>query len=358
LKDLKAKTFLRQFLHYLKKRIIVKKFNQSNVLLALAVSSAFVLSACGGGGGSSSDSGTTPTTPTLAASSIVGTVSPANCAAGIKKSASDYLNAQRQGCEFGLLQQNAAIDTAAQAHTSYLDTNNLAQTHFEDFAAYPTGFTGNTVADRIAAAGYAGVTSTEVGSTSVAAYGFDLGQAGVMDLFTAPYHGAGMLASFRDTGVGYVHNGASAVPDRLFMDFGTSAASPAQLLSSTQVATYPCAGTTGILSKSYGSESPTPIVGRDIGTTPIGHPIYLKVRDGQTLALTNYDLRVVGTNTPLALLLLNKANDVNGRFSDNSNAVLMPNAPLTGNTSYLFTASGANSGQAITVSFTFTTGPN
>lgn len=310
------------------------------------------LTACGGGGGSS-DTVTNTVTPTIATTPIQTTVLAATYAGGTEqRNAYDYLNSQRQLCGFGLLQQDARIDTAAQAHSDYFITNNLTTTHYENKDLYPNGFTGVYPWDRAIAAGYPNGVSEVIAEPS-ATYGSTLGQAAVMDLFLSPYHGYGMLRSDRDIGIGYSKNSSR---NPFVIDFGSTAQRTNQMMMSTQVATYPCNGTTGVLAQSYHDEAPAPISGRNLQTNPIGHPIYLKVVDGNTLVLTSYDLRKVGTNTSLAMQLLDKAHDSASIIADNSSAALIPLLPLEKNASYLFTATGTNNGSAISVSFTFGTG--
>jgi hypothetical protein len=186
----------------------------------------------------------------------------------------------------------------------------------------------------------------------------NVGKAGVMALFTAPYHGIAMLWSHRDAGFGFVRQTTANTRSRTLqvIDFGTTNARREQLLEPATVATYPCNGTTGILSRSYGPEDPTPIAGRDIGKIPIEHPIYLKARDGNTLTVTSAELRAAGSNESLELITRTKANDPSGDLPDDSVAFIMPNAPLAINTTYLFKATMVNNGATKDISFTFTTG--
>lgn len=348
----------------------LSRFTAAILLLATA--------ACGGGGGDSTStqapaSGDVPRGPSTGAtgtnvsapvvSSIVTVVSPANYDPTSENGAAyEYLNSQRQLCGFGLLQQDARIDIAATAHASYLAANNIELSHYENKDQFPTDFIGVAPWNRMVAAGYpyqsSGEVAGTVGGNKLLSYGVNIGKAGVMDLFTAPYHGVGMLSSFRDAGFGFVRQNTANTRTRTLqvIDFGTTSTRTAQLLDAATVATYPCNGSTGILSRSYASESPTPIEGRDIGTTPIGHPIYLKARDGNTLTVTSSDLRAVGTNESLPLILRSKANDTNGDFPDDSTVFLMPNTPLAKNTSYLFKANVVNNGAVKDISFTFSTG--
>lgn len=335
----------------------------STLQASILTIAAFTLVSCGGGGGADNAAGlvttlassTTTTQPSN--SSIVLSVSSANYSDAERMNAYTYLNSQRQTCGFGLLQQNTNLDLAAQAHSNYMLTNGESLGHSEDPSA--PGFTGVNVGARMTAAGYTFTNMTEVIAAEYHTYGTTYGQANIMSLFVAPFHGMAMLHSHRDIGVGHaVRPSGNGFPEFHIqtLDFGTTAARPSQLLPSNVLATYPCAGTTGVLSKSYASEIPTPIPNRDIRTQPIGHPIYLKVRDGQSLTLTSTDLRVDGGNTPVALLPLSRSNDHTGLITDDSFVTIMPDAPLAINTNYRFTASGANNGQAFSISFVFSTG--
>lgn len=320
------------------------------------------LAGCGGGGSgsTSTDSVNTnqPAVDVVDSGSVQKQIA-ASTYASPKREVYDYLNAQRLACGFGVLQQSAAIDTAAQAHADYMVVNNVSQTHYENVAQFPEGFTGNTPDARIAAAGYA--VASGAGSEVImggggvnSTYNATIGQDAVMDLFSIPYHGFGMLQSDSDVGIGFTQ---TAEGWRTNINFAFSAQRPKQLLAGNAVATYPCAGSSGLLSQSYSSENPSPIPGRDIGVNRIGTPIYLKVRDGNMLVVSTHDLRRVDENSPVATQLMSKASyDPAALFPDNSIAVVMPLEPLKTNASYVFTATGTNNGQPANVMFTFTTG--
>lgn len=231
--------------------------------------------------------------------------------------------------------------------------------HYQDQTAYPNGFTGTMLNDRITAAGYAATSGAEVLTAPYAyamyqSYGSSYAQSAIMDLFTTPYHGNGMLQGERDVGVGF------GVTDtywmRLVIDIGSTASRTRQQIDADKVLTYPCAGTTGMLSKTYANEIPSPIVGRNLIDNPIGHPIYVKVRDGNILALSGYTLRKTGSNIDIPLQLLNKENDAARLITEASVAIVMPLTPLEKNSSYEFTSAGTNNGSAIAISFTFATG--
>lgn len=330
-------------------------------LIALAV--AGTLSACGGGGSSTADAGggatttttvATTTTTTLPASTLVSMVLPATYGAATPKQAAyEHLNALRGSCGFGLLQQDARVDIAAQGHADYLATHNLIG-HFEDQVNYPAGFIGTTIADRYAYASYGFSTGGEVAAMESARFGMDIGTTNTAVLMTGPYHGIAMLAGSRDIGIGLSAIGGR---NRFVMNFGTATGVGRQMVAGNVVATYPCSGSTGLLTRTYADESPAPIPGRNLQTTPIGHPIYLKVRNGQNLVLTSVDLREVGAGAPVAIAATLTGSDSTGLVS-NSEAIVLPNAPLNPNANYRFQATGTNNGQGFTVDFTFTTGAN
>lgn len=338
----------------------------NSATLAASIAAALLLTACGGGGGSAVSTDSAPgstttttvatTTTTTVASSIVSNVNPANYGAGSnQRTAYDYLNAQRNACGFGLLQQSTQIDQAAQAHADYLSTNNVVNTHFENQQQFPTGFTGVQVNDRLIAAGYQPTVSTEVitGPITASMFGLPLGEEAVRHLMAAPYHGMGVLGGTRDIGVGVNNRGDYVI------NLGATVARSVQSPSTTDVLTYPCAGLTNVITKTYGNENPSPITGRNLQTQPIGHPIYVKVRDGQTLNLTAVDLRIDGSNTAVTLNTLNSDNDANNLitpYAGKSLWILMPNTPLQANAMYRFTATGTNNGQPVNINFTFTTG--
>jgi uncharacterized protein YkwD len=311
-----------------------------------------MLTACGGGGGGGASA------PAPVVDNLQRQVATSTYTAGEKLSAYNYLNAQRSACGFGLLQQAGALDQAAQAHASYMTTNSLAVTHFEDQVTFPSGFTGVDVAARATAAGYTWTHVGEVVGGSNVTYGSSFGQASIMDLFTGPYHGNAMIRGYSDVGFGFSTVGADPNWNRFVANFGATAQRPIQNFGGDQVSTYPCQGTTGVLSKTYVDESPAPIPGRNLATNPIGHPIYVKVREGQTLVLSTWDVRKVGATSPVTVQLLNKANDPNNNIIDDSVAILLPTAPLEKNVSYQVTATGTNDGRAVSVNFTFGTGAN
>src|SRR5438046_972544 len=142
-------------------------------LLAMAASAAaLLLTACGGGDGSGSSS----TPPEAGAPAMTGDVA---------TDGFNWFNFRRQQLAMPTLQRNGLIDTASFAHSRYQALNNTI-TH-DETAGLP-GFTGSTIPDRLAAAGYtlstSGFAFGEVISKTSGLTGFDNAD----ELIRAIYH--------------------------------------------------------------------------------------------------------------------------------------------------------------------------
>ncbi len=318
----------------------------NNTLKLVAMASVAFLTACGGGGsGGSSTPAPAPTPPVSTASSLITTVGPATYT-GELAIAFNLINAERSRCAFGLLSQNAQLDTAAAAHARYVVTNSSAANFHVEVAGQP-GFTGATVTDRVKAAGYNAGSVTEVGA---------LGKGGnaVRILLSAPYHLAALMRSYRDIGIGMQDTTSAEFP--VFnADLGYQTVAAPQLLSSTDVSTYPCAGTTDVKPALFG-ESPNPVPGRDLATNPIGSPIYVAVRDGNSLAITSAAMIKLsnGASVPLRAAVT-AANDPHKMLASHQGFVA-PDVALDPNSQYQVTVTGTNNGVAFSRTFPFNTG--
>lgn len=317
-----------------------------NIVLRLAVVTfAASLVACGGGGGGTPTP--TSTTPVSASASVVTTVAPSSYT-GEMAIAFNLINSERSHCGFGLLSQSTQLDTSAMAHARYTVTNNSGATPHTEVAGQP-GFTGVSPMDRMAATGYSIGASDEL-------VALGSGTTAVRGLMSAPYHLAGLVGSYRDIGIGMAAttvNGMSSV----VINLGYQRWAAPQLLASADVKTYPCDGSSGVKPALFG-ESPNPIPGRDLQTNPMGAPIYVRVRDGNTLAITSASMLRLdnGSMVPLRAAITS-ANDPNRMLSANEGYVA-PDASLEVNTSYQVTVTGTNNGTAFSRTFSFTTGTN
>lgn len=285
-------------------------------------------------------------------------VAPAATYTGEVANAFNVLNAERQTCGFGVLAQNGSLDASAAAHVSYLVAN-IALTHNETPGR--VGYTGTTPTDRMVANGYTGsvYTTNEVMAGGVNATAqSSVSNTSVRGLLSSPYHLRAMVDSYRELGmsIGNVSFGAIFVSD-----FGYKVVDGPQLTGSDDVNTYPCNGSTGVFSELRG-ESPNPVPGRDLSVKPIGTPVLVRVRDGNTLAVTGTSMIQVSNGSPIVLRpTVTAANDPNQTsgvsYFRSNEAYFAPDAALTPYTQYQVTVTGMNNGVNFTRAFTFTTGP-
>lgn len=329
---------------------IQKMLNMNSFRVTLLASAVAVLTACGGGGGGTTTPVvTTPPPPVTAAASLITTVGPSTYT-GEFAIAYNLINAERSRCGFGLLSQNAQLDAAASAHARYLATSaTAADTDAHAEVAGRAGFTGVTVTERVTAAGYNVGTVTEVAAVGK-------GINAVRGLLSAPYHLAGLMRSYRDIGIGMQ---ASIYPELPYFiaNVGYQRVAAPQLLGSNDVSIYPCAGTTGVRPALYG-ETPNPVPGRDLQANPIGTSIYVRVRDGNTLVITNSGMLKVATGASIPMRTATMAtNDPNKRLEINEGFV-SPDVALEVNTDYQVTVNGTNSGTPFSRTFQFKTGLN
>jgi uncharacterized protein YkwD len=340
--------------------------NRVSVLTASIIFGVGV-SGCGGGGGGGGAPVATVlpvvVVPVVAASIVTSVPSPTYNVATEELAAFNLLNAERSRCGFGMLAQNAALDSAAKAHADWSLINNQYG-HFQS-STIPNRFTGVSPQDRATAAGYASLSVTEtlvgaVGQPSIAG----LGIASARGLMAAPYHLFGMMSPYKDLGISVrsvnsvtplVANGLSNIA---VYDFGVATGADYQTADANTVSTYPCNGVTGV-KPSVKGEFPNPVPGRDLAANPLGQTMLVMVRKGQTLVISSASLTNNSTGSPVALRApVTASNDPNNLLSGYGNYMgyVVPDAALAVNTSYQASITGTNNGAAFSRTFTFTTG--
>lgn len=289
-----------------------------------------------------------PPPPTSGDSTLVTSINAATYTAGSEELAAfAKLNAERQNCGFGLLQQSTPLDTAASGHANYLLRNNKAG-HFQD----PSDpfFTGNNALDRANAAGYSTLLVLD-DNADITGGGANLitglGVQALRGLLSAPYHALSLLSPELDIGISIKSSDATGTtgtfgPRSIHQfNLGLAQGAASQKPSSAAVQTYPCDGTIGT-AHTLRNETPNPIPGRDLNANPIGQPILVAVRPGQGIAISSASMKAKVSGTVVALRpVMTKANDPNGMLNP-SQAVLMPDAPLSPNTEYEVSIVGNN----------------
>ena len=357
---------------------------KKRLCLALSASSLVVLAACGGGGGGSdagtaADQAAAQAAATAAAAraaadaaanaaaqaAIVAAAPPSSYAAGSEERAAfNLLNFERGRCGFGQLTQNLQLDAAAKSHADYQIINNVLS-HVQNRTTNPAGFTGVNPLDRVLAQGY-----TSVGGVTdeiVGLFGTDAkagtGASGVRGLLSAPYHLRGLVAGYRDVGLSVRSStdlGTRAPTVILQLNAAYKAAAGPQLQGSGEVNTYPCEGTTGV-NRQLANESPNPIPGRDLAVNPLGGVVYVGLREGNVLRITNVAMTQVSTGRSIALRApVTAANDpyspcLEGCFKPHQ-AYVAADAPLQANSAFQVVLNGTNNGTPFSRSFVFSTG--
>lgn len=319
-----------------------------------AIAAAVLLVACGGGGGGSTSSA--PVAPPAPLTATIVAAVPGATYVGEAASAFAVWNAERSQCGFGLLTQNPALDAAAIAHASYGALNNYVG--HDEIAGKP-GFTGVAPTERMVGKGYAGsiYTTGEV-MTGVAGAAQGLtGAYAVRTLLSAPYHLRAMVDSYRDVGIGM---GNAATGANFVADLGYQTTSTPQLLAGNEVKTYPCDGTTGALPELRG-ETPNPVPGRDLSINPIGTPVLVRVRDGNTLVVKTTSMIQLSNGAAIPLRqTVTATNDPNLssglRYFRANEAYFAPDAALLPSSRYQVTVTGTNNGVDFSRTFIFTTG--
>ena len=342
------------------------------------------LAGCGGGGGGSSPAASaTNYTATCADNTTqTSTVSNADalgkCSAGISTivnvplpaastyaangqteelAAFNFLNSERSRCGFGTLRQSAALDAAGKAHADWMIANNIAS-HSE--SAGTTGYTGVGPDARDAFAGYLnpGMVNEGFVQYSGVTNKQGYGVSGLRTLLNAPFHAAGMLLYWRDVGIAVRSTPDIANPlmQGVVVDFeyGYTNSSGSQLLSSSDVVTYPCQGTTGTDVRMI-EETPNPFTNadgspRNLYANPIGGIVTIQVRNGNTIAINNASMINVATGETVPMFA------PQAPFFMQNSALVGADVPLLPNTAYQVTINGLNNGAAFSRTFTFTTG--
>lgn len=344
-------------------------FQRTNVSVC-ATALCIALTACGGGGGGGGGGGiglpmlpTTGPAPAPAAAPPAPAPAPApapSAPAGSEELAAfTLLNKERLNCGFGALSRSSQLDVAARGHANWMLVNN-ATGHGQ--TPDSPGFTGASPYDRITAAGYTPSTyddeNMDIGGRSKAT-GF--GEISVRALLSAPYHLGGMVSGYHDVGVSVMSSDdvgtTSKFKPRVVAQFdlaNTFTTTP-QAPAAGTVLTYPCDGTTGTFTM-VSNESPNPVPGRNLATSPIGQAIYLAGDAGKVLRITSALLQEKSTGNTLALLApITGSTDANKVLKSNE-AIVIPDAPLKVSTQYLVTIVGENDGTSFTKNFSFTTG--
>ena len=258
--------------------------------------------------------------------------------------ARNQVNFRRAQVGLAPLALNAPLTVAARGHLNWLVFNNQFG-HVQN-PALPTGFTGEFLQDRIAAAGYGNLQS----GSEVISFGPATGVEGVESLLQAIYHRFGIFGtSVDEQGIAFA-GGHPANGNVLVADFAARAATSPP--PPGWAGTYPFDGQSNVPVDFYSNEeSPDPVA----GANRIGYPVSLQVKDFSNLAVQSFTLSHSGQSVPAVLLTGSPDAPAPDAHTPTSAAALLPIAPLAYGATYTASFSGTSDGVPISRTWSFTT---
>lgn len=353
-------------------------------LIAALAFSVLLVGCGGGGGGTSSSPGSSNSTTTVASTTtttvatypgVVTSVPAPTYASADNINAFNLLNSLRSATGVGEWAEDAHLDQAAQAHTSYIINNNLLSNvtyltspseglHWED-STLP-GYTGSTPQLRAMAAGFGG----SVGETANA--GDPTGASCVHGLVEdTVYHRALLMSSATHVGLSFASN--SSAQTICVVDFGIPTGEEGQL--PTNIVSYPYNGKTGVDTTFYvATETPNPAP----DLTTAGIPVMVSLYSQTTLptitssftasqvTITQFSMTVASSGAAVSSRILAATGVVGSGVTVTSDTelasigagyvFLLPIAPLQANTTYNVAFAATVNGISVSKNWSFQTG--
>ncbi|CAP63877.1 MULTISPECIES: CAP domain-containing protein [Cupriavidus] len=279
------------------------------------------------------------------------------------------VNALRRKLGVGLLMQDPALDTAAQAHAVYLSAHSVAQ---HDQSVGSLHFYATTPLLR---ARRAGVGDTQwVAEIVGAARGPDdseIGAGCIDQWYHTVYHLQSLVTNQESMGIGFSDTGALGL-NHCVVDFGTNTATQpgptpngvpyggGQQIDAEIFVTVPADGDTDVRPGfNFAGESPNPAPDLPAPGRPL--MIYANGALAEVLSVEAFKL-VDGNGAELPARVLvspaAKADGSNGMADEylrNNAAFLVPLAPLADREAYTASFSGTRAGKPVSISWTFRT---
>jgi uncharacterized protein YkwD len=331
--------------------------------------SLLALGGCGGGGGGTSAVVTPPVTvtptppvPTPVDQNELQATAPAPTYAANSASLSAFntLNGARGAYGVGVLVQNTMLDTAGMNHSLY----NMARWQAADYAAVghiedssKSGFTGVTPADRILAAKYLALTTSEAFTNfiSVSGVASDPGVVAINVLLSGPYHRFTLFGGHREVGIGTstgTFPNEGGVNNFVNVEMAVPQAKLEQLPGQSWVGLWPTDKAVNVM-YGFAGESPDPIP--SLKGACGGYPVSLQVRSGTVLNTTAFTLVETQSGAPVSVQLSTAATDANPSSARTNSVYIIPLKPLKLATQYTARFTGSTSNGAIDKTWTFTT---
>ncbi len=309
---------------------------------------AALLAACGGGGdgGGNAGAGAGSTIDNNAGNAAIPLSTPeagAPQATGVTATDGfNWTNFRRQQIGLATLARNTLINNAAQGHSDYQRVNNTI-THVQTPGA--SGFTGVTMTDRLAAAGYALVVPYAYGEV-ISAGGSTSGFEAAENLVTAIYHRFIMLEPrYLEAGAG----AATTPGGRTWFTLNLAATGGLGAgLGGGRFTVYPFDGQRGLPTIFLSdTETPDPVADRNA----VGYPVSVHADITSSIVVQSFTITPRG-GTPLPVRLLSAAVDAN---TPTSAAAIVPLQVLTTQATYDVEFRGTVDGIRAVRSWSFTT---
>ncbi|MFA6013746.1 MAG: CAP domain-containing protein [Gallionellaceae bacterium] len=268
--------------------------------------------------------------------------------AGMASEAFERLNHRRMLVGLNPLQRNATLDDSASAHCRYLVKNNSLNTEGHGESAGRPGFTGNTPAERISAAGYTDPTTSE----NMALISYPLGALGTDNLIDAPYHRQAQLGAFVEAGVCMSTqpappNSVNPLQYIYVINFGGIGSITD---NSTRLFTYPTNNQIDAPFDWIANESPNPVP--DLNGQRVGYPISISADLTDTLHIDAFTLSDVEGKSVTGRLITSRTD--NGKPLG-SYAFWIPLQALNAGARYQAKAQGSLNRKAFSLGWSFTT---
>lgn len=306
----------------------------SSALVGVAM--ALSLAACGGGGSGSAASSASD------GCVVVSIPSPTAAESKIATDGLNWINFRRGQLHMAALSTNPLVGAAAQAHSFYQKANKTV-TH--DETACKAGFTGETVKERLATAGYKLANGYAYGEI-ISATNNSSGEFMVEELITAIYHRFVMFdPMFKEIGTGAITTSAGY---SYFTANLTATNGLGPELGKGVVFTWPMANQTNVTPNFFSDyESPDPVD----NANEVGYPVSVHADNKAVLTVQDFSIRQRG-GADLSVKLLQKSSDVH---TSASTMAIIPLAVLKAATVYDVNFTGTADGIPVRKTWSFTT---
>jgi uncharacterized protein YkwD len=306
-------------------------------IIAAAFAAATALVACGGGGGSGSSASAATSFMPLEAGAPALTND-------IATDGRNWINYRRAQVGMSTLANNAVIGVAALGHSEYQRTNNTV-THTQTPGTQ--GFTGETLLDRLTAAGYTFANTNHAYGEVISATSNQNGAYMAEELITAIYHRFVIFEPvFKEIGTGAASTSSNY---RYFTADFTANNGYGPGIARGNVAVWPYAGQTQVVPNFFSDyESPDPVP----GVNEVGYPISVHANINSILTVQSFSVRPRGGGAELSVRLLVRDQDAE---TPRSAAAIVPLQKLAAATTYDVSYTGTVDGVPVTRTWSFTT---